>query len=195
MGFSHGKLGTANSFALDNILCLAQPSSIEEPHGKARQVEIDLQHISGRTRNVGNDRYVSPGEMVEQARFAGIRRANDNHVEAISKDLPSLGTTQMVNDFLLQAEHIIPDRCGDRTGNIILIREVQFGFYHCPAVGQSFRPRIVKAGQSSGRLFSREPALHLRLGCDQIGEPFDLREIHAAIGKSPARKLPSLGRT
>gem|GEM_PF-3289814 len=192
MRLFHGKTCPPDSFPLDDILGLAQTGRIIKPNGKAGKIEIDMQNVTGRAGNVRNDSNVALGQMVQQARFAGIRRTGNDHLEAITHDFAGASRAKMVNNLFLQNPHIRPDRRCDGAGYIVLIGKIELRFDHRPRMRQPFRPRIVKSGETAGCVFSGEAALHLGLGCDQVGQSLHLDQIHSSILEGSPGKLARL---
>ena len=79
-------LGACDADLLDRILCRAQSCRIEKPQGDARHVDLLLDDVTRRARHIGNNGALHAEEGVEEARFADVRAADDNGLDALAQD-------------------------------------------------------------------------------------------------------------
>lgn len=56
------------------IIGIAQAGGVDHMQWHAIDVDMFTQDIPGGTGDIGDDRRLAPGQLVEQAGFAGIRR-------------------------------------------------------------------------------------------------------------------------
>ena len=94
-----GRLGAgqraAQPFLLDRVGALAQPGRVGEHDRVAGEVDRDLDHVARRAGDRRGDRRLAPRELVQQARFAGVRRPDDRHRDAVAQPLAAMPVGQM----------------------------------------------------------------------------------------------------
>ena len=77
----------AQPFLLDRVGAVAQPGGIGQHDRVAGEVDRHLDHVAGRAGDRRGDRRFAPRQPVQQARFAGIRRADDRDRDAVAQPL------------------------------------------------------------------------------------------------------------
>ena len=80
---------------LDLARRLAQSGRIGHPDPHAIEIQHHLEQIARRAGFVGDDRRLAPGQRVEQAGLAGIRRPEDDDLETIADDLGGMEAIDM----------------------------------------------------------------------------------------------------
>ena len=91
------------------------PAVSETMTGKTGEIQPHFDDVARRTCFRRDDRRVAPRQRVEQARLAGIRRAQQGDPEALPQDLAAMTVVEMSGDFRPRAPTARFARFGEAT--------------------------------------------------------------------------------
>ena len=109
----HGKVGAlefgacaAHAFHLDRVGRFAQAGGVDQGQGDAIEMDRFAQHVACGAGDLGDDRALAGGQTVEQAGLAGIRSADDDHVQAVEQAHAAPARGEDVIELVAQALEI-----------------------------------------------------------------------------------------
>ena len=191
----HAVQGAADADLFDEPASLVQARRIDEGDGAAVEIEVHLDRVARGSGHGGHDGRLAPRQCIEQGRFPGVRRSGDHHLHAFAHALRRAGLRQFATE---RAAHRIEARSQSRRQRSLeldFFGEVDGGFDQRRRVEESGTPWAGRLAHRSRELPLRMTALPLGFGVDEIGQPFQLRQVHLAVGKGAAREFARLGRT
>ncbi len=174
---------------LDYVRRFADTRRIKNAHQISIEIKINVQHIAGGSRQIGDDRHVSLRQVVQQARFSRIRRPDDRDLETIANDLRPFCRFQMLLQFGANSGDIRRDAFPYGAGYVVFVGEIEFCFNHGSGMGEPAGPVIIQIRLPTEALFHCETTLHLGLCHDQLRQTFRLHQVQTAVLEGPARKL------
>jgi len=192
LGFFRALQGTSQPFLLDDIVAVAQPGGIGKDHRVALEVDRDLDDVPRGAGDRRGDNRVPFCYPIEKTRFSGIWRADDRNHDAVSQPFAAMPVSEVTRDLgdelLGLTEYTILDFAGQ-----VLIGKIDGRFEMRENARQAVAPALVEAAELAVELAERLAALHLGLGCREIGNGFSLQQIELAVEKGAAGKLAGLG--
>ena len=170
----------ADAFLLDAIVGVAQAGGVDE--GQRDAVEIDrlAQHVARGAGNVGDDRALGGGERVEQARFAGVRAADDDHVQAVGETCAAARAGEHVGELRAQLGQS-PGEFGRGEEIDFLFGKVDRGLDPDAQADRRLGDRAHAIGERAVETAHRRPRGRFGAGRDQIGDRFGLGQIEASV--------------
>ena len=155
---------------------------------------MHLEHVAGGARKRRHDRHVPPGEPVDQARLARVRRSEDRDRQAGAQLLAPMTVRQMRRHFGRQPRDLRPDAREQVLGQVLFGGEVDLGLEPGERPEQDLPPRPVEPPQSAVQLLQGLARLSAGLGIDQVGQALDRGQIEPAVQERAAGELAGLGR-
>ena len=157
--------------------------------GYPLKVHRHLDRVAGRARERRGYRHVPAGERIHQGGFADVRRTGDHHDEALPKPLGgSSAHERPVNPVGCAADRRARRRRGE-IGGVLDVGEIELRLDRRHRFDNEVADGVAFPFQGAARDPLRLPALSLRLGLYEIGEPLDFREVDLAVGESPPGEL------
>ena len=86
----------------DHVVRLAQTRCIHNMHRHTVNQDTFPDRITGRTRNIGNNRHFVARQSIQQARLAHIRRTDQHHIHALAQNRTLPGICQHLIDRTAQ---------------------------------------------------------------------------------------------
>ncbi len=84
---------------LDLARRLAQAGGVGHPDAQPLQIQHHLEQVARRARFIRYNSCIAPRQGIEQTRFAGIRRTEDDDLEAVADDLGGAESVDMPARF------------------------------------------------------------------------------------------------
>ncbi len=141
---------------------------------------------------LGDDRRLAPRQRVQQARLAGIGRADNGDAIAVADPLAAMGVVQV-------RAHIGGQRRQDRPGpprqraRQVLVGKIDLGFDQRRRFDQPGAPALIERAERALGLAQRLAALALGLGVHQIGQALGFGQVELAVLEGAAGELARLG--
>src|SRR5215475_13621506 len=177
-----------HAFAFDRIVRFSNAGGIEHRHGIAAEIEMQFEDIARGAGKWRHDRSLAARQPVEQRRLARIRRTRDGNAQAFAQTLalPRARLTDLLgqrpNEFERARHHVLRD--------IVLVGKIDAGLDQSQRLDQPLPPCLGTVAEETPELLVCLSTLCLGLGRDQVSEPFDRGQIHAAVLERAARELP-----
>src|SRR5262245_61077423 len=177
-----------HAFAFDWIVRFANAGGIEHRHRIAAEIEMQSEDIARGARKRRHDRSLAACQPVEQRRLARIRRTRDGNAQAFAQTLalPRARLADLLgqrpNEFESARHHVLRD--------IVLVGKIDAGLDQSQRLDQPLPPCLGAVAEETPELLVCLSTLCLGLSRDQVGEPFDRGQIHAAVLERAARELP-----
>ncbi len=191
-GVRSAAAGAAQPFLLDRIGGLAQTGGVGEDHRVAGEVDRDLDDVAGRAGVGRGDRRLAPRDAVQEARLAGIGRADDRHRDAVAQALAAPAVGEVPADVAGECCDVDEDAVLDRRRQV-LVGEVDRGFEMGEDAGQALRPIAIEAAELAVELAQGLTALRFGLGRRKVGDPLGLGEVELAVLKRAAGEFAGFG--
>ena len=146
-------------------------------------------------RGPGGGRYdggVAPGQLVEQARLAGVGGADDGNQDSVAHSLAPAVVLEVGRDRLFQAGDFVARPRVNAHGQVF-VRKIQADLAVGQGPKQTSAPILVNPAQFAFELAQGLFALGRGFGLDQIGQPFGGGEVHFAVLERAPGEFPRLG--
>ena len=154
-----------------------------------RRAEEIFDDVAGRTRYGRHDRGFAPGEPIEQARFAGIGRTCEHHLDAVSDRRGPHGFGKRAAHLVNEIVEPQPDLIYGRARDIRLVGEVN-GRFHAAQYGDEIAaPGFDCLGSVAQSVVQGELALALGLRPHEIADAFGSHEVEPAVPECPPGEL------
>ena len=99
----------AQPFLLDRVVAVAQAGGVGEHDRIAGEVDRDLDDVARRAGDRRGDRRLAPRDPVQQARFAGVGRADDRDRDAVAQPLAAMSVGEMALDLAGERRGLVGD--------------------------------------------------------------------------------------
>ena len=192
-GFGGAMAGAAQPLLLDRVVAVAQAGGVGEDHRVAGEIDRDLDDVARRPGDRRGDRRLTAGDAVQQARFAGIGRADDCDRDAVAQPLAAMTIGEMTGDFAGKLANIVGDRLFERRRQF-LVGKIDHRFEMGENTGQMPRPIAIKPAQFATELAQGLAALRLGFGGGEIGDRLGLGQVELAVLKGAAGEFPGFGK-
>ncbi len=192
LGFLGAAQGTAQALLLDKIVALAQARGVGEQHRIAREVDCDFDNVAGRAGDRRGDRRLAPGDAVQEARLAGVRRPEDRDRNAVAQSLAAPAVGEMTLD-LGEERGGLAGNTGLDLGRQVFVGEVDYGFEMGERAGQAPAPDAVEGAEFAVELAQGLMALRLGFGGDKIGDRLGLGQVELAVEEGASGEFAGLG--
>ena len=157
----------AHALRLDRIRSLPEPRRVGDPNRKAGQHQAHFDHVARGARDIAHDRRLALGQRVQQARLAGVGRADNSDAEAVADALAAVRVVQV-------AGHVLGQHLQDRAGAArelawqVFVREIDLGLDQSRRLDQAAPPALIDGAQSAAALAERLATLALGLGVHEV---------------------------
>ncbi len=185
----------ADALPFDGALRLANTGRVRDDHRQTVEVEPHLDGVACRAGLFRDDGGLAPGEGVEQARLAGVRRASEHHTEPIAQDLAAVAIVEVCGDGGFElADHLARGLEGV-VRHVALVAEIDGRLDQGAGPQQLAAPPLIELRQRAAHLVQRLAPLCLGLRIDEIGKALDLGQIQLAVVKGAAGELAGFSET
>ena len=150
--------------------------------------------VSCGARNVRDDSDIVAGQSIHKRALANVRSAGENNRETLSKNLTSHSCILQLHELLRDCCHAFID--------VTAFNKVYFLFWEINGgfnVGTQFQKIRVDFVNAFRKLSLQGPGGgtygRTRIGFNQVGHGFGLRQIHAIVQEGALGEFAGLGRT
>ena len=182
----------ADALCLDRVAGLAQAGGVDQ--GQLHAIDADglAQQVAGGARMLGDDGTLASSQRIEQRTLAGVRRADQHHVQAIAQFLAARGLALQLRK--LRDRGIQPRaQVGATKGLQRLVGEVDRRFHVHPDRQQRLHQRRNPAREHAvQRTPGRAGRLHVA-GGDQVGDGLGLGQVELAVEERAFAELARAG--
>src|ERR1700675_2860212 len=151
-------------------------------------------YITCRAGEGGNDRDVAARKRVEQRRFARVGRPGDDHDRALAQPFPGARGCKLGFQPGKNGGEDLARAPPGKPRHALFLREIDLGFEERRRLQERAPPDRGLTPEHTLSLTKGGAALPFGFRVDEIGEPFDLRQIHLAVDQRAASELPWFGR-
>ncbi|MNE46733.1 hypothetical protein D3C80_1410920 [compost metagenome] len=105
--------GPPYTFLFDHILRLPNSGRIEYADQVTIEININAQHVSGRTSNVSDNSNVTAAQSIKKRGLASVRLSHQRHLEPVTNYLTASAVLEMAVDFTMKLHHRVPHLRGN----------------------------------------------------------------------------------
>ena len=158
------------------------------------EIQAHFDDVARRTCFRRNDRRIAPRQRVEQARLAGIRRAQQSNPEAFPHDLTAMLIVEMNCDFRPRAPRpVCVLRRARQPRHVPLVGEIDCRFGQGSDLNQPRPPTVVELRKHAADLCQCLAALGFCFGFNEIRKALDLGEVELTVLEGAANEFTWLG--